>query len=207
VQQLALDGPPTWDLYLPYAQMHPDNIGLAAANMFLVVRTAGDPKRVATLLAREVRRVDPDVAASQIRPLGTYASDAIAPRRFSLSLMTAFGVAALGLAAIGIYSVVSYAAGQRAREIAIRVALGAERRRIVRLIVGEGMRPVAAGLLGGVLLSLAAAPFLSSLLFGVQPGDAATLGLVVALVALLATIACAIPALRLSVTSSFSSSG
>src|SRR5262249_49854669 len=88
VRQATLDGEPTWDLYLTYPQVHADNVAAAAANMFWIVRTTGDPMSVATSVAREVRRIDPDVAASQIRPLQDYLGDAIAPRRFSLSLMT-----------------------------------------------------------------------------------------------------------------------
>jgi putative ABC transport system permease protein len=78
VQQVALDGGPTWDLYLAYPQIHADNVGAAAANMFWIVRTAGDPMSVAAALSAAVRRVDPDVAASQIRPMDRYLSDAIA---------------------------------------------------------------------------------------------------------------------------------
>src|SRR5262249_24610134 len=77
VRQVTLDGEPTWDLYLTYAQVHADNVPAAAANMFWIVRTTGDPMTVATSLAREVRQVDPDVAASQIRPLEDYLGDAI----------------------------------------------------------------------------------------------------------------------------------
>ena len=98
VQQVTLDGEPTWDLYVPYAQMHADNIGAAAANMFWVVRTTADPMSLAADFARAVRRIDPEVAASQIRPLDRYVSDAAGPRRFSLSLMAAFAAAALVLA-------------------------------------------------------------------------------------------------------------
>ena len=86
VQQLALDGEPTWDLYLAYSQIHADNVGAAAGNMFWIVRTTGDPMTLATSLAREVRRIDPEVVAAQIRPMDHYLSDAVAPRRFSLSL-------------------------------------------------------------------------------------------------------------------------
>ena len=141
VQQVALDGEPTWDLYLTYPQIHVDNVGGAAANMFWIVRTTGDPMSLATSLAREVRRIDPDVAASQIRPMDHYLSDAVAPRRFSLSLMAAFALAALALAITGIYAVVLYSVSQRAREIGIRVALGATRSNIVRTRHGPG-RPL-----------------------------------------------------------------
>jgi ABC-type antimicrobial peptide transport system permease subunit len=85
--------------------------------MFWIVRGTGDPMNLAASLAREVRRIDPEVAASQIRPMDRYLSDAVAPRRFSLLLMAAFAVAALALALTGIYAVVTYSVSQRAREI------------------------------------------------------------------------------------------
>jgi putative ABC transport system permease protein len=115
VQQVALDGEPTWDLYLTYPQIHPDNVGAAAANMCWIVRGTGNPMNLATSLAREVRRIHPEVVAAQIRPMDHYLSDAVAPRRFSLSLMAAFALAALALAITGIYAVVMYSISQRAR--------------------------------------------------------------------------------------------
>jgi putative ABC transport system permease protein len=198
VQQIALDSPPTWDLYLPYAQLHPDSVGQAAGNMFVVVRTAGDPMSAATQLTREIRRVDPDVAASQIQPMGRYVSDAVAPRRFSLALMTVFGAAALALALTGIYAVVLYAASQRTREIGIRLALGAGRPAIVRLVMREGMRAVTIGLIVGTGTALATTRWLASLLFGVAPDDPATFAQVVVVVAGLAAVACALPAVRIN---------
>src|SRR5215471_4671202 len=145
---------PTWDLHLPYTQPHPDNVGTAAGNMFWVARTTGDPMTAAAAFERSVRAVDPDVAASQIRPMDRYLTDAIAPRRFTLSLMAAFALSALALAVTGIYSVVLYAAARRAHELAIRVALGASRPRIVRLVAGEGVRFVLAGVAAGLLMAI-----------------------------------------------------
>lgn len=83
VRQVALDGEPTWDLYLTYPQIHAETVGLAAANLFWIVRTTGDPTGLAAALTREVRRIDPEVVASQIRPMGRYLSESMAPRRAS----------------------------------------------------------------------------------------------------------------------------
>jgi putative ABC transport system permease protein len=196
VRQAMLDGDPTWDLYLPYAQLHPDNVGLAAANMFWIVRTTGDPMTLAPALVKEVRRIDPDVAASQIRPLDRYVSDALAPRRFILSLMTAFAAAALALAVTGIYAVVTYSVSQRARELSIRVALGATRWSIVRLVMGHGILFVLIGLVPGLGLAAGVAHYLSSLLFGLQATDAMTFGQVTAVVAAISILACAVPTAR-----------
>src|SRR5262249_29303028 len=99
VRQIALDGKePTWDLYVTYPQIHADTLGGAVGNMFWVTRTTGDPMAIANGFVRELRRIDPDVVASQIRPMDQSLNDALAPRRFSVSLMAAFGFAALALA-------------------------------------------------------------------------------------------------------------
>jgi predicted permease len=196
VQQVALDREPTWDLYLPYPQIHPDNVGAAAANMFWIVRTTSDPMRLAPSLAREVHRLDPGVAASQVRPMDHYLSDAVAPRRFSLSLMATFAAAALALALTGIYAVVMYSVSQRTREIGIRVALGASRSSIVRLVTLQGLRFIVTGLVLGTALALASTRLVSSMLFGLTATDAATFGQTAVVVAVVSLLACALPAVR-----------
>jgi putative ABC transport system permease protein len=197
VQQVALDGEPTWDLYVTYPQIHSDNVGAAASNMFWIVRTAGDPMSLAPNLATEVRRLDPEVVAAQIRPMEDYLSEAVAPRRFSLSLMAAFALAALALAITGIHAVVMYSVGQRARELGIRVALGASRSNIVRLVIGDTLRFVVAGLVAGVAVAAGATRLLSTMLFGLAATDAATFGQVAAVVAAVSALACALPTARL----------
>ena len=196
VQQVALDGEPTWDLYLTYPQIHLDNVGAAAANMFWIVRTTGDPMNLATSLAREVRRIDPEVVASQIRPMDHYLSDAVAPRRFSLSLMAAFALAALALAITGIYAVVMYSVSQRAREIGIRIALGASRSNIVWLVMGHGIRFIFIGLALGIAMAAGVTRLLSTMLFGLAATDAVTFGQVAVVVAAVSVLACAVPAAR-----------
>jgi len=196
VQQVALDGAPTWDLYLTYPQIHVDNVGAAAANMFWIVRTADEPMRLAPSLAGEVGKTDPDVIASQIRPMDRYLTDAMAPRRFSLSLMAAFALAALALAVTGIYAVVSYSISQRAREFGIRIALGASRSSLVRLVVGQRFRSVLAGLVVGLMISFGVTRLLSTMLFGVSATDAATFIQVAVIVTAASAVACAVPTTR-----------
>jgi putative ABC transport system permease protein len=198
VRQMTLDGDATWDLYLPYPQLHTDNVGLAAGNMFWIVRTAGEPMNLAASLVRQVRRVDPDVAASQVQPLGRYVSDALAPRRFSLWLMAAFAIAALGLALTGIYAVVMYSVTQRQREMGIRMALGATRWSIIRLVTGQGMRFVLAGVALGLGLAAAMTRLLSTMLFGVSASDPVTLSQIAAVVAVMSVPACVLPAARIA---------
>jgi putative ABC transport system permease protein len=196
VRQLALEGEPTLDLYLTYSQVHPDNVATAAANMFWIVRTMGEPAALANALTQEVRRVDAEVAASQVRPMESYLADAVAPRRFSLWLMAAFAAAAMVLAVTGIYAVITYSVSQRARELAIRIALGASRSAIIRVVMGPGIRLIVIGLTAGVAMALGAARLLSTMLFGVAGTDPATFAQVGVFVTIAALIACAIPAAR-----------
>jgi putative ABC transport system permease protein len=151
---------------------------------------------LASSLTREVRRIDPEVAASQIWPMDRYLSDAVAPRRFSLSLMAAFAVAALALALTGIYAVVTYSVSQRAREIGIRIALGANRANIVRLVMAHGLRFVVVGLLVGVAMAVGATRLMSTMLFGLGATDAVTFGQVAVVVAAVSLLACAVPTVR-----------
>jgi putative ABC transport system permease protein len=144
-----------------------------------------------------VRRIDPEVAASQIRPLDHYLSDAMAPRRFSVSLMAAFATAAVALAITGIYAVVVYSVSRRAREIGIRIALGASRSSVVRLVMGHAVRFAGIGLAAGLAMAVAGMRLLSSMLFGVSTTDVATFGQVASMVAAASVIACALPTVRL----------
>ena len=196
VQQMALDGEPTWDLYLTYPQIHRDNVGAAAANMFWIVRTTGDPMSLASSLAAAVRRIDPDVVPARIRPMDRYLSDALAPRRFSVSLMAAFALAALALAITGIYAVVRYSVSQRAREIGIRVALGASRGKIVRLIMGREIRSIVIGLVAGIAMSAEATRLLSTMLFGLSPTDFMTFAQVAGVVGAVSMLTCVVPTVR-----------
>jgi putative ABC transport system permease protein len=193
VQQISLDGDPTLDLYLPYPQIHRDNVEVAATNMFWIVRTTGDPMNFAPSLAREVRRNDPEVAASQMRPLDDYLSGAMAPRRFSLSLMVVFGLAALVLALTGIYAVVMYSASQRAHEIGIRVALGASPANIVRLVMRHGLSSVLIGLFAGIVVAVGTTRLMATMLFGVAATDPLTFVQVSFVVAAASLLASAVP--------------
>jgi predicted permease len=197
VRQIMLDATePTWDIYLVYPQIHPDTIGLATANMFWFVRTGSDPMLLASAVAQEVRRVNGDVVASQIRPMSHYVGDAVGPRRFSVSLMTAFALAALLLAVTGIYAVIAYSVSQRTREFGIRAALGATASTLVGLVMTEGARYIGVGLVVGLGLAFAVVRTLEALLFGLSPGDPVTFVQVTAIMTVAALVAAGIPGLR-----------
>jgi ABC-type antimicrobial peptide transport system permease subunit len=145
-----------------------------------------------------VRRLDPEVVAAQVRPMGRYVSDALAPRRFSLTLMAAFAVAALALAVTGIYAVVTYSVGQRARDFAIRSALGARRGDLVRLVLRQGAAPALTGIALGLGGAFALTRAISSMFFGLNAVDPTTFALVPAGLLLVALAACLVPGLRAS---------
>jgi putative ABC transport system permease protein len=197
VRQLGLDTAPTHDLYLTYTQVHRDNVGAAAANMFWILRVASpDPMLLAPAVTREVRAANAGVAASQVRPLTAYLADAVAPRRFSVTVMVIFSMAALLLATTGVYAVVSYATQQQAREIAIRMALGARVGDIARLVVAQGLKSVVTGLLIGAVMALAVMRTIASLLFELTPFDLSTFAQVLIAVGVVSALACAAPIAR-----------
>jgi ABC-type antimicrobial peptide transport system permease subunit len=125
-----------------------------------------------------------------------YLSDAMASRRFSVSLMAIFALAAMALAVTGIYAVVGYAVSQRARELRIRLALGASRASIVRLLIGGDIRYIFIGLMSGNVLAGAVTLALTSMFFGVAPTDAATFYQVTAVVTAAAILASGVPSVR-----------
>jgi putative ABC transport system permease protein len=133
---------------------------------------------------------------SKVRVMDEYLRDARAATRFTTLLAGALAGLALALAAIGIYGVTAYSVGQRRSEIGIRMAMGAQRADILRLVVGEGMAWVAGGLALGAALSALLIPAISSLLFGVRPTDGVTFVAVAIFLALVGMLACYIPARR-----------
>jgi ABC-type antimicrobial peptide transport system permease subunit len=176
-------------VYYPFAQ--------AAQNaMRLVVRTTGDPMRYATAIRAVMTERRADAAVFNVRSLEAHVSEALGGERLTASLVATCGALALLLAIVGVYGVVSYAVGMRTREIGLRVALGAAPRAIVRLVMAEGGRVLAAGLLVGLGAAGALAQLLRSMLYGVTPLDAATfLGVAAALTGA-TVLAAAVPARR-----------
>jgi putative ABC transport system permease protein len=159
---------------------------------------ARGPASVAGDVRRELERVDRGIAVEGVRPLRAIVSGATGPTRLAMSLMTAFGVIALLLAAVGIYGVVSFAVGQRTHEIAVRLALGARRSSIRRLVLGGAFRVVAASLVAGAVAAALLARTGRALLYAVDPLDPATYAGAAAFLGLVALAACWLPAERAS---------
>jgi putative ABC transport system permease protein len=171
VKQFRLDGAPTADLYLPLQQMPAAAVPRIAARMYWVVGTTVRADSISAALRREVREVDPEVAASGTRTLDEIVSASLASRRINVRLLELFGPIALGVAAFGVYGVTAFSVGSRRRELAVRSALGADRRALVGLVLREELRPVLLGLLGGLLAALGVARSIADALFATSPSD------------------------------------
>jgi putative ABC transport system permease protein len=196
VKHYGLDDAPALDVYVPYAQA-PQSVTVWLANSTSwVLRTRLPARLAAEAVRREVQAADPEVAASAVRSMDDALADTVAPRRFNVLLLEVFALGAVLLAASGIYAVTAFLAAQRTRELGVRVALGARPREILSLVLGQALRPVAAGLVVGMAAALALARLVEGLLFGVGARDPATFALAPALLAAAAFAASALPAVR-----------
>ena len=184
------------ELYLPFAQYPDWAVSLAGRAMSFAVRSSADDGAVVRGVRQEVTALDRDVPLSQVQPLAELVDESVAQPRFRTFLLAAFAVLAVSLAAVGIYGVIAYAVAQRTREIGVRVALGAGRAQVLRLVVGEGLRLAGLGLAVGLVASLAATRVLRGLLYGTSPTDPATFAGVSLLVLTVAFVAAYLPARR-----------
>ena len=173
------------------------SVGQALQNpQTFVVRTTMDPKAAFAAARAQVAAVDKDLALTQTATLEDVVDSSMAAARFRTTLLALFAGIALLLAALGIYGVLAYFVSQRSRELGIRLALGAKPAALFRMVVGQGMRPVAIGGVIGLAGAVAVTTLMQSLLFGVAPVDPAAYAVATAALAAIAVAACAIPALR-----------
>ncbi len=189
VRYLTLEAPSRVQLYWPHKQNPPRSMSLA-------LRTSLDPRSLANTVQREVLALDADQPVYLIRTMDEFLADSLARRRFSMLLLAVFAGIALLLAAVGIYGVISYAVTQRSHEMGIRLALGASRVSVLKLILGQSLILTSTGVVLGIGGSLALTRLISALLFDVKPTDIATYALVPALLLVVALIASFIPARR-----------
>jgi predicted permease len=161
-----------------------------------IVRSHTDPAKLIGEIQNQIRRLDPDIPLHEVRTFSQINSSVTENRRFSVSLLALFAAVAVLLAAVGLYGVVSYAVTQRTAEIGIRMALGAGRSEVSRMIVLDGMKPALLGVAAGLLASLGLSRLLANMLFGVSSSDLLTFGIVSGLLTLVVIAACLIPALR-----------
>ena len=162
----------------------------------LVVRTGQDPLSAVAAIRSRIQQLDPNQPLADVKTMDDVLAESLAPQRAPAWLFGGFSAIALFLAAIGIYGVLSYFVVQRSQEIGVRMALGAQRSNVLRLILGQGARLIAIGVAIGIVGGVWAARALTSLLFGVKPTDLPTFLVVSLTLAALALVACAVPALR-----------
>ncbi len=177
------------EIYIPHAQA-------PTGTMTLVLRTTGDPLALVTSVRNTVRALDADQPLFNLRRLERLRDDSIAPQRLQTLLLVLFAAVALLLSALGIYGVIAYAVSQRTHELGIRLALGAQRGDMLRLIVKQGMRLALLGVALGLLASFALTRLMENLLFGVSATDPLTFILITMLLLGVALLACLVPARR-----------
>jgi ABC-type antimicrobial peptide transport system permease subunit len=165
---------------------------------YIAVRTAMPPEQIENLLRATVRAIDPQLALTQVQTMEHAISDSEAPRKFNTALISSFAAAALLLAVLGIYSVIAFSVALRTHEIAIRMALGSQRKEIVRLVLISGAKLAVIGCAIGLVGTVAASRLLRLFLFGVSAFDPLVLSLAALFVLLLALMACLLPARRAS---------
>jgi ABC-type antimicrobial peptide transport system permease subunit len=162
----------------------------------IVVRTSASANTLAGSIQQAVRELDTTLPIVRLRSMDDVFEASIGRSRLLANLLAVFAGLALALAAIGTYGVLSYMVTERRREIGIRMALGAERNVVMRMVLSQGLRVTLAGLAAGLAVAIAANRVLTTLLFGVAPTDPVTLAAVVALIASVSLVGCYLPARR-----------
>lgn len=192
VKHLSLREDAQPEMYVLYTQkVYPSLLVMNA-----IIRARIEPESLASACRAAVQSVDPDLPIASVETLTTIVRESLTPQRFAMQLLAAFGMLALVLASVGVYGLVSYSVGQRTREIGVRLALGANRAEIFRLILGEGAWSALPGVAAGFALAIAAARLLARFLYGVHPFDPLTFTVVPALLIAVVFVASAIPARR-----------
>jgi predicted permease len=200
VKQWGLDADPKSAIEAqfdyPFMQLPEKLMPLVADSVAVVLRTEGDPTSVMDSVRRAVNEIDSRDVVYNVQTLNEVVSNSFAARRLSMILLGIFAALALLLACVGIYGVISYLVGQRTHEIGVRVALGAQRNDVMRLIIGHGAKMALIGVTIGIIGALALTRLMSNQLFGVSAHDPLTFAAVAILLIIVAVAACYIPARR-----------
>jgi len=191
IRHSGLDVPTVPEIYVCYEQHPYDDIVMA-------VRSKADFKSLSSQMRAQVASLDPELPVFNVRTMNQVLAESTSEPKFYTVLLAVFAVLALVLSTLGIYSIISYSVAQRRHELGIRVALGAQRSNVLKLVLGEGMVLAAIGILAGLFVAWAATRGLSSLLFGVQPDDPLIFVLTAVLLGIVALTASFIPAMRAS---------
>lgn len=166
------------------------------ATLNLLTRTEGEPLRLASAVRGQIIALNKEQPIFNVRTMEQIVAQSVAARRFSMLLLTIFALVALALASLGIYGLLSYAVAQRAREIGVRMALGANSRAVLKLVIGQGMKLALLGIAIGIVASLALTRTIKTLLFGVSATDPLTFIGLALLLTIVALLACFVPARR-----------
>ena len=200
VKQYGLDADPKGSIeaqfFYPFMQLPQKLMPMVAKSVAVVLRTQGEPTAVMSQVRETVKEIDPRQVVYSVQTMDDVVATSYAARRLTMILLAAFAVLALTLACVGIYGVISYLVGQRTQEIGIRMALGAQRRDILSLVLGEGTKMALVGAAIGIAASLALTRLMAKQLFGVSPHDPLTYASVAFVLVLVAIAACYIPARR-----------
>jgi putative ABC transport system permease protein len=191
VRYRSLDAAPASELFVPIKQVPQDMVFFLGMNQFWVLRTAGDPMLLARQAQQVIKSHDSEVA-TEMKPMNDYMSAAVAPRRFNLLLLEIFSATALVMTVIGIYGVMANLVSQQYREISIRIALGATRSQIGRMVLMQGFKLVATGVAVGLAATLLATHFLGDMLFQVSARDPLTYVILILSLVSIAMLVCAI---------------
>jgi putative ABC transport system permease protein len=189
VRQISLDAEAKREIFEPFMQFPPPA-------MSLIVKTTSPPKNLVPAVRNEVLALDKDQPIFNVKTMDDILSASVATPRLYMILLSTFGLLALILAAAGIYGVLAYSVTQRTHEIGIRIALGAQTRDVLRLVVAQGMLLVGIGLAIGLVAALIITRLLSSILFGISALDITTFAGVSIVLAVVGVLACVIPARR-----------
>jgi putative ABC transport system permease protein len=189
VRQMGLDQPAKATVYWPYPE-------LLYSRMSLIVRTSGDPLAVVSAIRGELHDLDPNLPLANLATMDQLLANSVSRARFMMELLGIFAAIALGLAAVGIYGVMASGVAQRTQEIGVRMALGAQRRDVVRLVLWKGMWIALAGVGIGLVASMALTRLMASMLYEVSPTDPETFAGVAVVLIGVALLACYVPARR-----------
>jgi putative ABC transport system permease protein len=198
VKNYGLDtaGPVQSELYYSWNQAPERFLPQMSGRMSLILRTNADPSGLTSAVRREIQAIDPNQPVYNVNTMEQVLADSLATQRLSMLLLSVFASVALVLAAVGIYGVLSYTVAQRTHEIGIRMALGAQRKDVLKMVVGQAMLMVVVGIVIGLVGAFAITRVMTSLLYGVSATDPVTFGGVSVLLAAIALFACLIPARR-----------
>jgi len=189
VRHRGLDVDTRPEMFFPHAQS-------PSRQMSLVVRSGGDPLALVGAVRERVRAVDKDQPVGNVKTMEAWVAESVASRRFAVLLLAAFALVAAGLAAVGIYGVVSYGVAQRTHELGLRLALGAQRSDVLRLVIRQGMKMTLVGAAVGLAAALALTRLMAGLLYGVSATDPLVFAGVALLLVAVALLACYVPARR-----------